>query len=223
MTEEAKTIDSEHWRDVYNERARLYTALAAGFHVFGIARQRRLMLDAMKLRRGDVVVDLCCGSGQNFADLQKRVGPEGRIVGVDISEGMLQLANDLVMRRGWRNVELVEANVFDFVLPNDTSAALSTFGIDIIPDADEVIAHLAETMPAGSRLGLLGSKEPGTWPDWLVRFGIFLNRTMDIHREQLSIRPDLAAERLRQPIARSSFWFGIFYWSVAGKDDVRAD
>jgi hypothetical protein len=53
--------------------------------------------------------------------------------------------------------------------------------------------------------------------DWLLRLGIFPSRSMDIHREQLSIRPDLAAERLLQPVARSSFRFGIFYWSVAVK------
>lgn len=218
MTEKVETIDSEHWRQVYNGNARLYTALAAGFHIFGIARQRRHMLDAMQLRPGDLAVDLCCGSGQNFADLQRRVGPQGRIIGVDISEGMLDVASDLVARKRWNNVDLVQANIFDYDLPENTSAALSTFGIDIIPDADKAVAHLAATMPDGSRLGLLGSKEPGTWPDWLVRFGIFLNRSMDIRREQLSIRPDLAAERLLQPVARASFWFGIFYWSVAVKN-----
>ncbi|MDP4540499.1 methyltransferase domain-containing protein [Qipengyuania sp. DY56-A-20] len=63
----------------------------------------RHMLDAKQLHPGDLVVDLCCGSGQNFADLQRRVGPYGRIIGVDISAGMLDVASVLVARKGWEN------------------------------------------------------------------------------------------------------------------------
>jgi ubiquinone/menaquinone biosynthesis C-methylase UbiE len=84
------------------------------------------MLDAMQLHPGDLVVDLCCGSGQNFADLQRRVGPYGRIIGVDISAGMLDVASVLVARKRWENFDLVQANIFDDNLPDNTSAAPST-------------------------------------------------------------------------------------------------
>ncbi|MGB7406627.1 MAG: class I SAM-dependent methyltransferase [Pacificimonas sp.] len=212
---------SGHWREVYNANARLYKAFAAGFHLFGIARQRRCMMDALKLQSGDTVVDLCCGSGQNFADLEDRVGRNGRIVGVDISGNMLALARERVEKQGWRNVELVEADVESFRLPPDTAAVISTFGLDIVPDVDPVVEDIAAQMPDGARLGLLGSKEPAGWPDWLVEFGMCLNRPFDIERHHLAIRPDLAAAASLDETDRRSFWAGIFYWSVAVKPADR--
>ncbi|MDT0576461.1 methyltransferase domain-containing protein [Croceicoccus sp. F390] len=175
------------------------------------------MIDALGLSRGDTVVDLCCGSGQNFADLQRKVGSEGRIVGFDISSQMLAIAADHAERHGWRNVELVEADVADVVLPPDMRAAVSTFGLDIVPDVERIVTQIAAQMPTGTRLGLLGSQEPGGWPDWLVRFGIWLNSACDTEREHLSIRPDATAARILDEATRHDFWWGIFYWSVCRK------
>lgn len=206
------------WRDTYNSKARLYTLLAKGFELFGVARQRRRMIDALGLSRGDTVVDLCSGSGQNFADLQRKVGREGRIVGFDISSQMLAIAAKHAKRHGWGNVELVEADVADVVFPPDMCVAISTFGLDIVPDVDSIVMRLAAQMPPGTKLGLLGSQEPKGWPNWLVRFGIWLNSPCDIEREHLSIRPDIAAASLLTEDRRQNFWWGIFYWSVCRKE-----
>lgn len=39
----------------------------------------------MNLKRGDTVVEICCGMRLNFPLLQKEVGPEGKIIGVDLT------------------------------------------------------------------------------------------------------------------------------------------
>ena len=179
------------------------------------------MIAALDLRCGDIVVDLCCGSGQNFADLRRKVGDEGRVVGIDISPQMLAIAKERIDRHGWNNVELIEADVAEAPLPDEMSAAVSTFGLDIVPGVDRIVGKVAERMPAGTRLGLLGSQEPAGWPDWLVRFGVWLNSPCDIEREHLSIRPDLAARRLLAEDRHEDFWFGVFYWSVCRKDGDR--
>ncbi len=206
--------DTASWRQTYDANARLYTLMAAGFHLTGVARQRRRMIDALRLQEGDTVIDLCCGSGQNFAELRRRIGPSGRLIGVDISRNMLSIARELIDKNGWQNVELIEADIADYDPPSAMRAAISTFGLDIVPSAERIVEAFAHKMPEGTRLGLLGSQEPENWPDWLVRLGIWMNKPCDIERKHLSIRPDKAAARTLEQEERQDFWFGIFYWSV---------
>jgi demethylmenaquinone methyltransferase/2-methoxy-6-polyprenyl-1,4-benzoquinol methylase len=53
---------------------------------------RRKSVEALQLRAGDAVLELGCGSGRNFALIESRIGPAGRIIGVDLSPGMLARA-----------------------------------------------------------------------------------------------------------------------------------
>jgi len=46
---------------------------------------RRIAVQRLALRPGDVVLDFGCGSGLSFRFLEKAVGPEGRIIGVELS------------------------------------------------------------------------------------------------------------------------------------------
>lgn len=45
-----------------------------------------LILDALRLGPGQIVLDLGCGTGADVIDIAQRVGPDGRVVGVDVSE-----------------------------------------------------------------------------------------------------------------------------------------
>jgi demethylmenaquinone methyltransferase/2-methoxy-6-polyprenyl-1,4-benzoquinol methylase len=50
---------------------------------------RKRAVRALNLQRGDTVVDIGCGTGLNFPLLQGAIGPEGTIVGVDLTDAML--------------------------------------------------------------------------------------------------------------------------------------
>lgn len=69
---------------------------------------RSRAVDALRLRRGATVIDLCTGTGSSLPYLAAAVRVEGRVVGIDISPGML----DRARRRceSLRQVELVEAD-----------------------------------------------------------------------------------------------------------------
>ena len=55
-------------------------------------------LEQFPLNEGASILDLACGTGQNFPQLAERIGEEGHIVGVDISSGMLRRAQSRVPR-----------------------------------------------------------------------------------------------------------------------------
>jgi ubiquinone/menaquinone biosynthesis C-methylase UbiE len=75
---------------------------------------RQRAVDQLKLRRGDRVLEVGCGTGRNFAYLREAVGPEGRVYGVDLSKGMLCRARKLCQRRQWTNVVLIEADAANY-------------------------------------------------------------------------------------------------------------
>lgn len=91
---------------------------------------------AARLSRGDRVLVFCCGTGREFAAVRERVGPEGRIVGVDFSAAMLARARQSVEREQWANVALVQADATEFAsrIEGRFDAGVCTLGMSIIPD-----------------------------------------------------------------------------------------
>ncbi|MFX8230985.1 class I SAM-dependent methyltransferase, partial [Acinetobacter baumannii] len=73
-----------------------------------------------------------CGTGLSFDLLQRRIGPAGRIVGIEQSAEMLARARHRVQAEGWRNVELIHAPVEEAAWAGRADAALFVFTHDIL-------------------------------------------------------------------------------------------
>jgi len=106
---------------------------------------------ALGLRAGDSVIDMACGTGLNFPLLEEVIGPDGRIVGVDLTDAMHARAQDRIKANGWSNVSLVQADAAGFDFPAEVDAILSTYALTQVPECAEVIAHGAAALSAGGR------------------------------------------------------------------------
>jgi len=73
---------------------------------------RREGYDMLRLRPGDAVLDVGCGAGEVCVELASRVGPQGRVAGVDLSEAMVETARTAATRSG-HAIELQVASVFE--------------------------------------------------------------------------------------------------------------
>ena len=123
---------------------------------------RRRLVDLLPLRRGDVVVDVGCGTGLCFAQVRGRVGAEGAIIGVDASRDMLAEAAARVAAHGWTNVVLVQAPVEHAQLPMVADHALFCATHDVMQsDAalDNVLAHVRD----GGTVAATGGKWAPPW------------------------------------------------------------
>jgi ubiquinone/menaquinone biosynthesis C-methylase UbiE len=144
----------------------LYRAAAPGYDrvVSGrlVERYRRRAINRLWLAPGDSVLDVACGTGANFASLADRVGPAGRVVGVDLSPDMLALAAERVRRMGSDSVTLIEAAVEDAELPGEFEGALFSLTHDVLQSKaalDNVFAHLRR----GGRVAAFGAKWAAGW------------------------------------------------------------
>lgn len=72
-------------------------------------KSRDFLTDHAGVKQGDWALDICTGTGSTLSRLQKRVGRDGVVVGVDFSRGMLTVAQ--AKTTGYDNVFLVEADV----------------------------------------------------------------------------------------------------------------
>ena len=107
--------------------------------------------------RGGAVLDLACGTGQNFAELVSRCGDRGRLVGLDASAGMLKKARRRIERAGWTNVDLhhVDARGLDRSSlggpPAGFDVVTCTLGLSAIPEWESVFANVFDLLRPGGR------------------------------------------------------------------------
>lgn len=92
----------------YTAGARVYDLLSGEWPVYRAGRVAGIAMLAPA--PGDVVLDLGCGTGLNFALLHEAVGAGGLVIGVDRSPHMLAVARARVRRHEWSNVRLLEAD-----------------------------------------------------------------------------------------------------------------
>src|SRR5262249_14326025 len=148
--------------ETYRKMAKRYDSTSWLYPVPGYPQrvQRAATVRSLGLRRGATVVDMACGTGLNFSMIQKGIGPEGRIIGVDLTDAMLAVAQERVDRNGWSNVSLVQADAVEFEFPAPVDGIISTYALTQVPECAEVIAHGAAALVAGGRWAVLDLKVP---------------------------------------------------------------
>lgn len=207
-------------RALYRRTASVYDAALVPYRLAEVERYRKELVGGLGLRLGGTAVDLGCGTGANLPYLVEAVGPEGRVVGVDLSEAMLARARRYIQRKDWRNVELIETDVTAYELPPGTAGVAAAFSLEMVPEYDDVIGHIAVSLRPGARLGLLGLKHPERWPEWLVSVGIRLNKPFGVSRDYESFRPWTSVERHMQVVRYQELYLGAAYLCI-GEVGVR--
>jgi ubiquinone/menaquinone biosynthesis C-methylase UbiE len=177
--------------EIYRKKAKHYeiTSRLAPVPGYPLEAQRLRAVQALGLRPGDSVIDIACGTGQNFRLLEEAIGPGGRIVGVDLTDAMLARAQDRIETNGWSNISLVQADAVDFEFPTEVDAILSTYALSQVPECAEVIAHGAAALSGGGRWVVLDLKVPGNAPGWLAQLATATVRPFAAIDEWIMRRP----------------------------------
>jgi ubiquinone/menaquinone biosynthesis C-methylase UbiE len=157
----------------YRKKAKHYDVTSRLYPVPGYPQpeQRRRAVQALRLRPGDTVIDVACGTGLNFQLIEDVIGPEGRIIGVDLTDAMLARAQARIEAKGWTNVSLIQADASRFDFPTEVEGVLSTYALSQVPECAAVIARGAAALSGGGRWVVLDLKLPDNTPHWLAKLG----------------------------------------------------
>lgn len=119
----------------------------------------------LRLRAGDCVLDVGCGTGLSFEKLRARVGRMGWIVGIEPCPEMMARARERVRRHRWRNVDLVTATAAAARFDTPGDAALFHFTHDVLRD-EASIANVFGHLKPGARVVAAGLQwaAPWAWP-----------------------------------------------------------
>ncbi|MGZ3773275.1 MAG: class I SAM-dependent methyltransferase [Pseudobdellovibrionaceae bacterium] len=115
-------------------------------------------IEKLNLSPGDTVLDVACGTGLSFELLQKKVGPSGRIIGVEVSPEMSALAEKRIAKNHWNNVTLITSAIEEAKIPPGVDAILFNYTHDVIRSAlalENIFSHAknnAKVSIAGMKL-----------------------------------------------------------------------
>ncbi len=121
---------------------------------------RRRAARETQLRSGGTVLDVACGSGRLTAELARRAGPKGRVVGLDFSAGMLEVA-----RKDYPNLEFIEGDALR--LPFDDGsfdASTIAFGLRNLADPVSGLSEMRRVVKPGGRAVVLEFVRPPRGP-----------------------------------------------------------
>jgi len=167
QTCDGRSVANEEQRRIWNElnaprffavRAELERSLAP----FGHAA-----IDALAPHPGESALDVVCGFGSTTADLAARVGPSGRVLGIDLCEPFLAAARAEAPRNA--KYLCVDAQTHAFDSPFDL--CFSRFGVMFFDDPPAAFANLRRALRPGGRFAAVVWAAPrqNAWVELPVR------------------------------------------------------
>jgi ubiquinone/menaquinone biosynthesis C-methylase UbiE len=110
-------------------------------------------VELTRLRRGSVVLDVGCGTGASALRAAHVVGTRGRVVGIDLSEGLLCQARAKARAQELHNVEFRAANMTELSYPeSEFDAIIAVFSIFFVPDMARQVGELWRLVRPGGSL-----------------------------------------------------------------------
>ena len=110
---------------------------------------------------GEHVIDIGCGSGSTVIELAKRVGRHGQVLGADVSQQSVEIAQRRIQQAGLTQAEVILADVSAYDFPADSfDLAFSRFGVMFFTDPRATFAKLRQSMRRDGRLAFAVFRTP---------------------------------------------------------------
>jgi ubiquinone/menaquinone biosynthesis C-methylase UbiE len=147
----AALTPQEKAEKTYNSTADFFDDPALGFW----DRAGRRTVELLDLQAGMRVLDVCCGTGASALPGARAVGSEGKVIGVDLAEGLLELARKKAAALGLDQIEFVKGDMTALPFEEGSfDAVIIVFGIFFVPDMEDQVRKLWRLVRPGGKLGV---------------------------------------------------------------------
>ncbi len=102
------------------------------------------------INKGDHVLDLGSGAGNDCFVARTLVGEEGKVTGIDFTDAMLEKANKNLEKTGFKNIEFIKGDIEKMPLPDSTfDIAISNCVLNLVPDKSKAFAEIYRILKHG--------------------------------------------------------------------------
>lgn len=119
-----------------------------------------------EIKPGEHILDVGCGCGQTSLELAERVGQQGQVVGVDISQPMLARARERQRELGLKNLHFLQADAQTYAFERERfDIVFSRFGVMFFIDPVQAFTNLRAALRPSGRLGFVcwQAQEKNEW------------------------------------------------------------
>lgn len=103
------------------------------------------------IKKGDTVIDLGSGAGNDVFVARAIVGDEGKVIGVDMTEAMIEKANQNNLKLGYRNVQFRLGDIEDLPLANNLAdVVVSNCVLNLVPDKQKAFNEIYRVLKPGA-------------------------------------------------------------------------
>jgi len=137
-------------------------------------------LNKLNFNKDENVLDIGCGCGHTTLNIAKRIGPSGKVTGLDISEPMLKRAKESAIEMSITNTSFKCVDVQTEDLGDQVySAAFSRFGVMFFEDSITAFKNINKSLMSGSSLSFVCWQSPAVNP-WQSLFIQEIKKFLDL-------------------------------------------
>ena len=108
-----------------------------------------------KIKKGDVVIDLGSGAGNDAFVARHETGETGKVIGIDFTRGMIEKARSNAELRGFNNVEFREGDIEKMpITSNAADVIVSNCVLNLVPDKDAVMKEIFRVLKPGGHFSI---------------------------------------------------------------------
>jgi ubiquinone/menaquinone biosynthesis C-methylase UbiE len=206
-------------RASYNRLSRWYDLIAGGTE----KKYRDWGLEKLAARPAERILEIGFGTGHCLVSLSKAVGKAGHVIGLDISDGMLAIAQERLQQEGLQeraDLHLGDATKLDFIESGSLDGIFMSFTLELFdnPEIQRVLQECQRVLKAGGRIAIVSMTKTNP-PGIAVRLYEWFHEHMPDYAD---CRPIFARQALEQSgfviqdVNTSSMW-GLPVQIVLGK------
>lgn len=124
------------------------------------------------VKPSQTVLDLGCGAGLDLLIAAKAVGPEGKVIGVDMTSDMLLKAQQHIDASGFRNIELIKGKIENLPIESDSiDWVISNCVINLSVEKEKAFSEIVRVLKPGGEI-LISDIVAERLPWWVCKSGV---------------------------------------------------
>ncbi|MHB1127619.1 MAG: demethylmenaquinone methyltransferase [Bacillota bacterium] len=165
----------------------IFTAIARRYDLMNTvltfnrdAYWRRVTVELSGIGPGGHGLDVCCGTGKMAEELARIAGPQGRVIGLDFCEEMLEVARQRVKGTPMERIDFIHGNALDLPFPDNTfDCATIGFALRNVPDIKKTVSEMMRVVRPGGKVVSLELAKPSA-PVFKQAYYLYFDRLVPL-------------------------------------------